>query len=323
MRRRDDADVYLDRLVAADARDLAVFQHAQQLGLQRQRHVADFVEEQGAAVGIFETALAHLVGAGEGAGLVAEQLVVEQALVQGGAVQGGERLVLARAVVVQRLGDQLLARAVFAEDQHGGVGRGGRAEALQDLLHAAAVAHDAFEAELLVELALQLAVGPVDPDALRGLLDDGAQLGHVDRLGQVVGGALLDGLDGRLDVAVPGDDDDLGLGRLGTGLAQDRQAVEVGHLEVGEDDVEVVMRDPPCPLLAAAGDGALVAFALQRLGKRFGVRSLVVDDQHFQPFAGFGRRFRGRFHDGSLARGSCSTRERIVPPNDRLFSGGS
>ena len=46
----------LDRSAAADRRELAVLQHAQQPGLGVQRHVADLVEEQRAAVGLLEAA---------------------------------------------------------------------------------------------------------------------------------------------------------------------------------------------------------------------------------------------------------------------------
>ena len=45
----DHAHVHRDGLVAADALHLALFQHAQQLGLHGERHVADFVEEERAA----------------------------------------------------------------------------------------------------------------------------------------------------------------------------------------------------------------------------------------------------------------------------------
>ena len=44
-------------LVAADALELALLQHAQQLDLHRQRDLADLVEEQRAAVGLLEAAL--------------------------------------------------------------------------------------------------------------------------------------------------------------------------------------------------------------------------------------------------------------------------
>ena len=54
--RADDAHVDRDLLAAADALDHAVLQEAQQLRLQRQRHVADLVEEQRAAVGDLDLA---------------------------------------------------------------------------------------------------------------------------------------------------------------------------------------------------------------------------------------------------------------------------
>ena len=56
LRRRDDADIGLDRRAAADRRIFALLQHAQEPGLRLHRHVADLVEEQRAALGLLETA---------------------------------------------------------------------------------------------------------------------------------------------------------------------------------------------------------------------------------------------------------------------------
>ena len=67
-----------DLAAAADAGEAPLLQHAQQRRLQRQRHRGDLVEEQRAAVGLLEAALAAPVGAGEGAALVAEQLALQQ-----------------------------------------------------------------------------------------------------------------------------------------------------------------------------------------------------------------------------------------------------
>ena len=50
MRRRDHARIGADQLAPADAIELAGGEHAQQARLQRQRHVADLVEKQRAAV---------------------------------------------------------------------------------------------------------------------------------------------------------------------------------------------------------------------------------------------------------------------------------
>ncbi len=65
---------------AADAVDLALLDRAQQLGLQPRIHLADFVEQQRAAVGLLELADAPRDGAGEGALLVAEQFGFQQVL---------------------------------------------------------------------------------------------------------------------------------------------------------------------------------------------------------------------------------------------------
>ena len=95
------------------------------LAWMRRAHLADFVEHQRALVGRLELADLPLGGPGEGPSLVAEQLAGQQRFGEGGAVQADERPFRARAGVVDRPGDQFLAHAAFAADQHGGLaGRG-------------------------------------------------------------------------------------------------------------------------------------------------------------------------------------------------------
>ena len=89
---RDQAEVDVDRFVAAEAFEASLFEHAQQLGLRHQRHVADFVEEQRAAVGELEAARLAIVRAGEGAFFIAENFRFEQAVRERGAVDGLEVL---------------------------------------------------------------------------------------------------------------------------------------------------------------------------------------------------------------------------------------
>ena len=61
---RSEAGAYPD--------DLASFEHPEQLDLDRRGHVADFVHEKGAAVGVLEPADAVSIGAGERSLHVAE-----------------------------------------------------------------------------------------------------------------------------------------------------------------------------------------------------------------------------------------------------------
>ena len=100
--------------VAADAARSALLEHAQQLRLHRRRQLADLVEEERAAVRRLEAADAPLARAGEGAALVAEELALEQRLRDRGAVHDDEGLVAARAELVDRARDELLAGAALA-----------------------------------------------------------------------------------------------------------------------------------------------------------------------------------------------------------------
>ena len=123
--RGDDADVDAAAgAIGADLLQLAGLEEAQQQALHAQRHLADFVEEDRAAVGHLELARLVAIGAGEAALDVAEQLRLEQRLGQAGAVDGDEVVVLARAVGVHRPRDEFLADAALAGDEHLGVGLG-------------------------------------------------------------------------------------------------------------------------------------------------------------------------------------------------------
>ena len=87
----DQPHVHLALVRRAEPLELALLEHAQQLGLQLQRQVADLVEEDGAVVGELEAALAGGDGAGEGAPFVAEQLALDQRRRQRRAVDADQR----------------------------------------------------------------------------------------------------------------------------------------------------------------------------------------------------------------------------------------
>ena len=76
--RGDDGDVNLARLERPDTLNLAVLDGAQEFGLQRQRELAHLVEEERAAVGVFEQADLVIQRAGKRAPDVAEELTLEE-----------------------------------------------------------------------------------------------------------------------------------------------------------------------------------------------------------------------------------------------------
>ena len=77
--RAHDPHVDLNRLASADPLDDLVLQKAQQLDLHRQRHVADLVEKQRAAMRALDPADGLPERPGKGAFFMAEQLAFEQA----------------------------------------------------------------------------------------------------------------------------------------------------------------------------------------------------------------------------------------------------
>src|SRR6185295_2133882 len=106
------------------------------------RELADLVEEERPAVGLLEEAAPPRRGAGEGAGLVTEELAREHALGEDAAALGDEGPARAIAAVVDRAGHELLAGPRLAEDQHRHVGRGDAGHARGEEAHGLALAHE-------------------------------------------------------------------------------------------------------------------------------------------------------------------------------------
>ncbi len=128
----------------AHRRHFVLLDGPQQFHLHGERHVADFVQEHGAAVGQLEQTLPRLLGPRERAADVAEQLALDHALAERGQTRRQKRSVLAAAVPMNGLGDQLLAGAAFARDQHGNIGRSDERDLLEDRLHRGGRADEDF-----------------------------------------------------------------------------------------------------------------------------------------------------------------------------------
>jgi hypothetical protein len=137
--------------------------HAQQLGLGREAHVGDLVEEDRAAVALLELAAPALGGTRESTALVAEELALEQRLGNRRAVDRQEGSVAARAVLVHGARHELLARAALADQQDVGIAGCDAADELADLLHGGAVADDAIGAAVAAGVFLEPHFGAHEP----------------------------------------------------------------------------------------------------------------------------------------------------------------
>ena len=168
----------MNRLVAAKPLEATFFEYAQQLRLRHQRHVADFVEEQRAAVCVFKRAHAIGHGVGKRTFHMAEQFAFDQVLRHGRAIQRHDPLRLAGAVLVDRLRNQFLARPAFARNQHGRIRGRNPLQTLDHLLHPLAGKDDPLVAESLVQSLIQLQILPAQRDFLGRLLADMAGVEH-------------------------------------------------------------------------------------------------------------------------------------------------
>ena len=121
-----DSHIGLDGLAPTHRGELTFLQNAQQAGLRFWRHIADFIQEQRAAGGLFKPANAAIERTSECAAFMAEKLGFDQFTRNGCHVDGHKRPRAALAVIMQSAGDQFLPRAAFPGDHHRQV-RGGEA----------------------------------------------------------------------------------------------------------------------------------------------------------------------------------------------------
>ena len=140
--RRNDADVDVDGARAAEPFDLALLQHAEQLGLELERQLPDLVEEDRSAVGELETANLRRMRARKRAALAPEELALHQVRRQRRTVDDDERAIATRAALMNGSREQLLARAGFAGQEHGRIGRRHLVDAEHDVPQGVAVADD-------------------------------------------------------------------------------------------------------------------------------------------------------------------------------------
>jgi hypothetical protein len=102
----------------AEPFEFTLLQHTEQLGLQFERRLADFVEKDRPAMGQLESPDPLRDRAGKRALFVAKQLAFEQAGGDGGAVALHEGVPASRTQGVEGASDQLLPRAGLTTDEH-------------------------------------------------------------------------------------------------------------------------------------------------------------------------------------------------------------
>ena len=226
----------------------ALLEDAQELALRGRRELADLVEKDRAGIAELELAQPAARGAGERSALVAEELALEKRLGNGGAVDGDERAAAPGRERVDRPGEELLARAALALEQHGGV-RGRDALGLGPHRPDGGRFSDDRRHRARLRVGEEQRLAGLRPP-LDGPGDQQTQEVRVHGLGDEVLGAALHRFDGRLDGAEGGHDEHRQRGVVGPRGVEDREAVGARQAPVGQDQIEAfsrraVARPPP------------------------------------------------------------------------------
>ncbi len=200
------------------------------------RHVADLVQEQRAAVRLFELAGVPRGRSRERAFLVPEQLGFDQFRRHRRAVQRNERAIAALAFLMQRARDQLLAGSGFAQNRHASFARRHALHLRHDALH-----HRRFPDQFLLACALAQALVLVfQTRQLHRVLDGDQQLFGGERLLQKIHRAQTRGPHRHLDAGLPGDHHHRRRHARRLQFGQQREPVLARHHDVRENHVEAL-----------------------------------------------------------------------------------
>ncbi len=185
----------------------AIFQYAQQLGLRRRGHFADFIEQQRPAVGQLEAPDAALRRAGKRAALVSENFAFHQRFGNRRAIDGDERSRRARRKLMNRARDNLFPRSRLAGDQHRCRARRGHFHDTHHFLHRFRAAHQIAQPPRFAQLPLQDCQLPSVARFTQRSVQQGAQHWRFQRFLDVPEGARFDRRHCAFFASFSGDDD--------------------------------------------------------------------------------------------------------------------
>ena len=173
---------------------------------------------------------------------MAEEFARKQFLGQRGAIDGKERHALPPAREMDDLCEEAFAHARLTGQQHVAVRVLHPVDGAEDVVHARAPGDDR---DLFVHarIGLQRDVLLLQDFLIADLIHLQDQFVQVERLGNILDGALFHRLDGRTDAAEARDDDHLDLDLFHLDLFEQFNAREPRHLDVRDQEVKGIRLD--------------------------------------------------------------------------------
>jgi len=242
-----------------------------------------------------------------------EQLAFHQILGHRPRIERDDPLVLAGAVLMNGLSDQLLARAALAADQHRGIGGSDALEPIDQLLHLVAGVDDAFETKAFVQSLGQFQILAAELDGIDRAGKHRSEPIRADRFFQKVERPQLHGLDRLGNRRVPGHQNHRTSGQQLPGATQQLHPIHFVHHQIGDHHVVDVLFDPLPPLRSRGRHLAHVTDPFQDLRHRIRMRTVIVDDQRPNRIRTLRIKFLGQW---SFVL--CHTTDHSEPANRRL-----
>ena len=272
--RSDDPHIHRNLGAPANPADLPRLQRAQQAGLRLQRHIANLIEKQRAAMGLLKFAGVARDGAGERALLMPEQLAFDQLGGNGGSVDRHERPVFAVAQLMDRLGHQFLAGPAFAQHQHGQIiAQDPRNHAVHRLHRGRApnqrqAGHRRF-----------VLPGPAGRRLADRLTDRAGQLVDIEWLGKILKRPGIAGAHRRIERVLRREDDDRHVGRSRADFAERFDPIAIGQHHIGDQHRIAALGQQAVAFGDAIAAGHCKTFVEQRGGDHQGDGGVVFDQQ--------------------------------------------
>ena len=262
MSRRDQTNIHPPVANITQPSKHFVLKHLEQLGLDVQVHVSNFIQENRALVRDFQDSALALDGSRKSSPLVPEQLGFQEVAGEPATIQVQKRLGRTPSVVVHPPRQYSLASAGFTLNEHGTVSGSDPGRQFSQFEDRGAVAEEGIHSparvtHLLRRLFLLVAL------VLHASLDEQDKGGEICRLGKKVFGAQFDRVHRQVNGAVAGKNDDRDGGIDALEAWQQFHGIAVRQLVIEHDRIGLCGPPRPFPFGTGPCGLDLVAFTAE------------------------------------------------------------